>query len=179
MMKSKGLTLVYTGDGKGKTSAAIGLAVRAVGNGMKVGFFQFIKSKESVSGEQGALTKLGIEIEQLGIGFTWVKSHEEQRQALKNAWAYIKEKVLSDQYDLIVLDELNNALAIRDFPIDDVLPLSEVIQLIKVKPDKLHLVITGRGAKQEIIDVADLVSKIDSVKHYYDVGITAVKGIDF
>ncbi len=178
MKTKKGLTLIYTGDGKGKTSSAIGLAVRAAGNNMKVGFFQFIKAKEGFSGEQEALEKLGVEIEQLGIGFTWTKTIEKQREVLKNAWKFAKEKVMSGQYDLIVLDELNCALAINNFAIDDILPLSEVIELIETKPDNLHLVITGRGAKQELIDIADLVSEINPIKHYYNKGITAVKGID-
>ncbi len=178
MNTGKGLTLIFTGDGKGKTSAAIGLAVRAAGNNMKVGFFQFIKSEESFSGEYKSLEKLGIEIKQLGIGFTWQKSVEEQREALKAAWIFVKQRVMSGQYDLIVLDELNYALATTDFDIDDILPLSEVIELIKRKPENLHLAITGRGAKQELISIADLVSEINPVKHYYNTGVTAVKGID-
>lgn len=176
--KNKGLTLVYTGEGKGKTTSAIGLAVRAAGRDMNVGFFQFIKANKRVFGEQESLSKLGVDIKQLGIGFTWIKTPEEHREALKNAWEFVKERVMSDEYDLIVLDELNNALAINNFPIDDVLPLAEVIELIKNKPAKLHLVITGREAKQEIIDLADLVSEIKPVKHYYEKGIPAVKGIE-
>lgn len=178
MNNKKGLTLIYTGDGKGKTSAAIGLAVRAAGNNMKIGFYQFIKSKESFSGEQKVLEELGIEISQLGLGFTWQKSVEEQRLALKNAWIFVKDRVMSGEYDLIVLDELNYALDIKEFPIDDLMPLSEVIELIEKKPDNLHLVITGRGAKHELINIADLVSEIIPIKHYYNTGLTAVKGID-
>lgn len=176
--KNKGLVLVYTGEGKGKTTSAIGLAVRAAGRDMKVGFFQFIKANKRVFGEQESLTKLGVDIKQLGIGFTWKKTPEEQREALKNAWEFVKERVMSNEYDVIVLDELNNALAITNFPIDDVLPLNEVIELIKNKPERLHLVITGRGAKEEIIELADLVSEIKPVKHYYEKGIPAVKGIE-
>ena len=175
----EGLTIMYTGDGKGKTTAAIGLAVRAAGHGLKVGMFQFIKSNNRTYGEQLSLEKLGIEIVQMGIGFTWTKTPEEHREALKNAWSLVKEKVVSDQYDLIVLDELNNALAIKEFPIEDVLSLSEVIELIKTKPEKLHLVITGRSAKPELIELSDLVSEIKPIKHYYDEGIPAVLGIEY
>ncbi|RUL50802.1 cob(I)yrinic acid a,c-diamide adenosyltransferase [Lysinibacillus antri] len=177
--KQKGLTLVYTGNGKGKTTSSIGLVVRAVGRGLNAKIFQFIKSPERTYGEQIALKKLGVEMVQLGIGFTWTKTPEEHREALRKAWPIVKEAVMSGEYDLVVLDELNNALAISTFPIDDVLPLNEVTDLIQNKPAHVHLVITGRDAKQEIKDVADLVSVIDVEKHYYDEGVPAVKGIEF
>ncbi|TSI11797.1 cob(I)yrinic acid a,c-diamide adenosyltransferase [Lysinibacillus sp. BW-2-10] len=177
--KQKGLTLVYTGNGKGKTTSSIGLVVRAVGRGLNAKIFQFIKSPERTYGEQIVLKKLGVEMVQLGIGFTWTKTPEEHREALRKAWPIAKEAVMSGEYDLVVLDELNNALAISTFPIDDVLPLEEVTDLIQNKPAHVHLVITGRDAKQEIKDVADLVSVIDVEKHYYDEGVPAVKGIEF
>lgn len=178
-MNKKGRTLVYTGDGKGKTTAAIGLALRAVGRGLNVKIFQFIKSPERTYGEQIALKKLGVEIEQLGVGFTWTKTPEAHRDALRKGWPKAKEAVMSGNYDLVILDELNNALAIETFPIDDVLPLQEVIALIKEKPSHVHLVITGRGAKEEIREHADLVSIIHQEKHYYEDGVTAIKGIEF
>lgn len=177
--RKKGLTLVYTGDGKGKTTSAIGLAVRATGRGMKVKILQFIKSPERTYGEKIVLDKLGVEMVQLGIGFTWTKTPEEHREALKKAWPLAKETIMSGGYDVVILDELNNALAIDTFPIDDVLPLSEVIDVIKNKPSHVHLVITGRHAKDEIKEVADLVSVIDVEKHYYNDGVPAVKGIEF
>lgn len=177
--EKEGLTLVYTGDGKGKTTAAVGLVVRAAGRGFKTGIFQFIKSNEHTYGEKIILEKLGIEMVPMGIGFTWTKTPEEQREALKKAWELVKEKVMSEEYDLIVLDELNNALAIESFPINDVLPLNEVIDLIKTKPKALHLVITGRSAKPEIVEAADLVSEVQPIKHYYNEGIPAVYGIEY
>lgn len=177
--KKKGLTLVYTGHGKGKTTAALGLTVRAVGRGLRVKIFQFIKSPERSYGEQIALSKLGVEMEQLGRGFTWTKTPEEHREALKTGWIKAKEAVMSGEYDLVILDELNNALAIDTFPIDDVLPLNEVVELLKNKPQHLHLVITGRDAKHEVREIADLVSVVEVEKHYYDEGIPAVKGIEF
>lgn len=176
--KRKGLTLVYTGNGKGKTTAAVGLAVRAVGRGMNVKMLQFIKSPRRSYGEKSSLEKLGVEMVQLGIGFTWLKTPEEHRQALKKAWPIAKDTVMSGEYDLVILDELNNALAIDTFPIDDVLPLHEVVDMIKNKPEHVHLVITGRDAKQEIRDIADLVSVVQEEKHYYNEGINAVKGIE-
>ncbi|CAM3641582.1 cob(I)yrinic acid a,c-diamide adenosyltransferase [Marinicrinis lubricantis] len=177
--KDRGLFLVYTGDGKGKTTAALGLAVRALGRGLKVLILQFIKSPERSYGERKVLRELGVEIQQLGIGFTWTKTPEEHREALKNAWALTKEKVMQGGYDLVILDELNNALAIERFKVDDVLPLHEVLELIEKRPTGMHLVMTGRSAKPEIIECADLVTVMEPVKHYYEEGVKAVKGIEF
>lgn len=176
--KKRGLVLVYTGDGKGKTTAAIGLAVRAIGRGMRVLMIQFIKSPGRTYGEKIVFERLGIDMFQMGIGFTWTKTPEEHREALQRAWAFTKEKVASEYYDVVILDELNNALAIESFPIDDVLPLQEVLEWIKTRPEGIHLVITGRNAKPEIIDAADLVSEVNPVKHYYDQGVPAVMGIE-
>ncbi len=175
---NKGLILVYTGSGKGKTSAAIGLAVRAAGYDKRVGFFQFIKSADSYSGEISSLKRLGVEVKQLGIGFTWEKTVEEQRASLAQAWEFAKERILSGEYDLIVLDELNYALAITGFAIDDVLPLEEVVKILKARPKNLHIVITGRGLQEELMGIADLVSEIEMIKHYYKNGLIAVEGID-
>lgn len=177
--KQRGLILVYTGDGKGKTTAALGLAVRATGRGKRVLMIQFIKSPDRTYGEKILFDKIGIETHQKGIGFTWLKTPEEHREALKSAWAFTKEKVMSGAYDVVILDELNNALAINSFPIDDVLPLHEVLELIEGRPYGMHMVITGRNAQQAIIDRADLVTEMNPVKHYYDEGIPAVLGIEF
>ncbi|WP_096186897.1 cob(I)yrinic acid a,c-diamide adenosyltransferase [Evansella halocellulosilytica] len=177
--KQRGLTFVYTGDGKGKTTSAIGLALRAIGRGLNVKIYQFIKSPERTYGEKIAMKKLGIDIIQLGIGFTWTKTPEEHRDALKKGWPLAREAVMSGEYELVILDELNNALAINQFPIDDVLPLQEVVDLIKNKPPHVHLVITGRDANEKIKELADLVSVIEPEKHYYDEGIPAVKGIEY
>lgn len=177
--KQRGLVLVYTGNGKGKTTAAIGLAVRAAGRGKRVLVIQFIKSPNRTYGENITFDKIGIEMYQTGIGFTWTKTPEEHRVALKKAWAFTKEKVSSGSYDVVILDELNNALAISKFPVDDVLPLEEVIDFIQTRPEGMHLIITGRDAKEEIIDCSDLVTEMKEVKHYYKEGIQAVKGIEF
>jgi cob(I)alamin adenosyltransferase len=176
---SKGLTLIYTGDGKGKTTAALGLAVRATGRGQRVLVIQFIKSPDRITGEKIMFEKIGIEMHQVGIGFTWTKTPEEHRVALRKAWAFTKAKINSGAYDLVILDELNNALAISTFPVDDVLPLWEVVEMIKTRPRHMHLVITGRSAKKELIEAADLVTEMKEIKHYYQDGIPAVKGIEF
>lgn len=178
-MANKGLFLIYTGDGKGKTTASIGVTLRAIGRGMNVKYLQFIKSPERTYGEALALRKLGVEMEQLGIGFTWTKTPEEHREALQKAWAKAKEALSNPDIDLLVLDELNNALSISTFPIEDVLPLSEVIEAIQMRPAHMHLVVTGRSAAKELIELADLVSSIEPTKHYYERGIPAVKGLEF
>lgn len=178
-MERKGLFLIYTGEGKGKTTASLGVTLRAVGRGLKVRYIQFIKSKERTYGEALALKKLGVEMEQLGIGFTWTKTPDEHRVALKQAWAIAKEALNNPNIDLLVLDELNNALAIAKFPIDDVLPLHEVIEAIENRPSHMHLVVTGREAAKELIELADLVSTVEATKHYYERGVPAVKGLEF
>lgn len=175
----KGYTLVYTGDGKGKTTAAIGLAVRAVGRGYKVLMLQFIKSPQRTYGEQIALRKIGVELRQLGVGFTWTKTPEEHREALRKAWEMAKEETINGDWDVVILDEINNALAIERFPIDDVLPLAEVVELIVRRPQHRHMVLTGRNAKPEIIEKADLVSEVQVVKHYYQEGVSAVLGLEY
>ncbi|MEK5232354.1 cob(I)yrinic acid a,c-diamide adenosyltransferase [Lysinibacillus sp. FSL K6-0232] len=178
-MAKKGLLLVYTGEGKGKTTASLGVTLRAVGRGLHVRYMQFIKSPERTYGEQIALRKLGVDMEQMGIGFTWTKTPEEHRTALAKAWQKTKEALQDDSIDLLVLDELNNALAITRFPIADVLPLAEVLEAIKQRPSTMHLVVTGRSAHPALLELADLVSTIDATKHYYDEGIPAVKGLEF
>ena len=178
-MARQGLFLLYTGDGKGKTTASLGVTLRAIGRGLSVTYLQFIKNPDRTYGEKLALAKLGVEMKQMGIGFTWTKTPEEHREELKKAWALTKEKLQDDTIDVLVLDELNNALAIDRFPIDDVLPLEEVVEAIRNRPKTMHLVVTGRSAKQPLIDLADLVSTIEPTKHYYDEGIPAVKGLEF
>ncbi|WP_273127440.1 cob(I)yrinic acid a,c-diamide adenosyltransferase [Metabacillus sp. HB246100] len=177
--KERGLTLVYTGEGKGKTTAAIGLTVRAIGQGLTVRVLQFIKSPARTYGEKVTLAKLGVKMDQLGEGFTWTKTPDIHRKALQSAWKTAKETILSGEYDVVILDELNNALAIESFPIQDVLPIEEVLEVIQNRPQHVHLVITGRHAKDEIKELADLISVVDVEKHYYDEGIPAVKGIEF
>ncbi|MNB75703.1 Cob(I)yrinic acid a,c-diamide adenosyltransferase [compost metagenome] len=175
----KGYTLVYTGEGKGKTTAAIGLAVRAAGQGYKVLILQFIKSSGRICGEHIALQKLGVDIRPLGAGFTWTGSPEIHRTALKEAWMTARDEVMGGAWDVIVLDEINNALAISRFPVDDVLPLAGVLELITNKPSHVHLVLTGREARPEVMDAADLVTLMQPLKHYYAEGVPAIRGIEF
>jgi cob(I)alamin adenosyltransferase len=176
--KQRGLVLVYTGDGKGKTTAALGLALRSLGRGKRVLIVQFIKSPERTTGEKIMFQKIGIDMYQTGIGFTWTQTPEEHREALRKAWEFTKEKTRNAAYDLVILDEINNALAIESFDIQDVLPLQEVLNWIQERPYGMHLVLTGRSAKEEIINISDLVTEMNPIKHYYDQGIPAVVGIE-
>lgn len=171
----KGLVIVNTGDGKGKTTAALGVLFRAWGRGMKVRMFQFIKNTGSNYGEQRAAQKIGIPVIALGDGFTWLSKDLEQSGALAaQQWENCKEALLAGGDDLIVLDEMTYALQYGWVSTE------EVIETLKQRPSMLHVIITGRGAPQELIDYADLVTEMREVKHpYKDQGIKAQPGIEF
>lgn len=178
-MEERGQILVYTGEGKGKTTASLGIALRAVGQGKSVVVIQFIKSPERTVGERAVLEKIGVNIHPLGIGFTWTKTPEEHRAALKEAWTFAKEMLNNSNVDVLILDELNNALGISRFSIEDIVPIHEVLQALNTRNRNQHVIITGRGAKKEIIDIADLVTEMTEVKHYYKNDVAAVVGIDY
>ncbi len=177
MAERRGLIIVYTGDGKGKTTAALGMAVRAAGYRMRTLMLQFIKG-EWKPGELKGAERLAPEFElrQMGIGFVTYKPKrpfEEHKEAAEVAWVKSKEEILSDQYDIVILDEINNALRFG------LLPVAEVVAFLKEKPPRLHLVLTGRGAPPELIEAADVVTEMRMIKHPYDQGVPAQKGIDF
>lgn len=177
--RERGLLLVYTGNGKGKTTAALGLALRAIGQGFRVCMVQFIKGSWR-SGELKAAQWLpNFEIIRTGIGFTWTKTPEEHRAALRKGWAVAREKVSSGVYDLVILDEINNALSIDTFPIHDVLPLGDVIETLRSRPRHVHVLMTGRDAHPRIVEMADLVTTMELTKHPYDQGQKALRGIEF
>lgn len=172
-----GLILVNTGDGKGKTTAALGMALRAWGQGMKVLVLQFIKGGWKY-GELKATEKLGpdFEMRQMGEGFIkgpGDQSLEEHRQAAAEALEAAKTEISSGKYDLIILDEILYAIHYGLVALDDAL------ELMAKKPDRLHLVLTGRNAPPEIIEQADLVTEMKEIKHHYNKGIPAQKGIEF
>jgi cob(I)alamin adenosyltransferase len=176
----QGLTLIFTGDGKGKTTAAVGLTVRAAGNGMKVFFLQFIKGQWK-SGEREILRGLpGVDLEVTGRGFTIEGLRnpkiplEDHAAAAAHGWQVAQQIVSEGQYDVVVLDEILGAISAG------LIPLAEVVALVRTgKPSTLHLVLTGRGAPPELVDVADLVSEIQPVKHPFQRGIKAQRGIEF
>ncbi|HHU86161.1 MAG: cob(I)yrinic acid a,c-diamide adenosyltransferase [Pelotomaculaceae bacterium] len=175
--KRKGLILVNTGNGKGKTTAALGMALRAWGQGMKVLILQFIKGGWKY-GELKAARKLApdFEIRQMGEGF--IKGEDdsslgEHRHAARQALETARKEIASDRYDLIILDEVLYAIYYGLIKLDDVL------ELLGQKPEKLHLVLTGRNAPPQIIERADLVTEMREVKHPFTQGIAAQKGIEY
>lgn len=193
-MTQKGLTVVITGNGKGKTTSALGLALRATGQGFKVLMLQFLKTSRAY-GEIKAVEKLVplMEIIQMGKECTHLDDPdkcyqcpacnfdchvslpnpaEEDRQAALKALALAEEKIKSDQYGMIILDEINYAIDYK------LIPLEAVLKLIKEKPTRLHLVLTGRNARPELVREADLVTEMLDIKHPFQQGITSIKGID-
>ena len=173
--REKGLLMVHTGKGKGKTTAAMGLAMRAIGNGMKVGIVQFVKGKWE-TGERQVLEAFPdqIEIRVMGEGFSW-DSQDRQRDiaAARAAWEMAKEMIADPSFGLVVLDELNIPLRY------DHLDIHEVVAGLLAKREGLHVVVTGRNAKEELIAAADMVTDMTMVKHHFRDDVKAQKGIEF
>ena len=172
--KKKGLIIVNTGNGKGKTTAGLGVALRACGYGMKVTMLQFFKGKWKY-GELRSAPKLGtFEIRPLGQGFTWEsKDIEVDKRMVREAWQVASAEILSGKYDLVILDEINYAISYGFLPVED------VVEFLKNKPPMLHVILTGRNAKPEVIEIADMVTEMNEIKHPFNEGIVAQKGIEF
>ena len=170
----KGLLIVHTGKGKGKSTAAFGLVLRMTGYGKKSGVVQFIKGVWH-SGERDALEKLGlVDWHSMGEGFTWeTQDKERDIAACRKAWEKAKELMADPEISLVVLDELNIALRY------DYLPLDEVIETLANRRESLHVAVTGRNAKPELIEAADLVTEMALVKHHFAAGVKAQEGIEF
>jgi cob(I)alamin adenosyltransferase len=172
--KRKALVIVYTGNGKGKTTAALGMLLRAWGRGMKVCMLSFIKEETANFGEERAARKLDIELIPLGGGFTWLSKDIEQDKALaRRCWDLCKKKIASGDYDIVVLDEITYPITYGWVDVDD------VIATLRDRPPNLHIVITGREAHEKLIEVADLVTEMKEVKHPFTSGIKAQPGVDF
>lgn len=172
--KRRGLLIVHTGDGKGKTTAALGLLLRATGRGMSVGMFQFIKSAATRYGEHVAAERLGVSIVPLGDGFTWLTENIAHDRALaEHGWAVVREALAAGTYDVLILDELTYCLTFGW------LDEAAVIAALEARAAGTHVVITGRVASPALIQAADLVTEMTLVKHpYRDQGIAAQPGIE-
>jgi cob(I)alamin adenosyltransferase len=177
--KPRGLILVFTGDGKGKTTAAMGTALRMVGHGKRIGMVQFLKqgagNGERGTGEIKAVKKFGSQFNvwSFGGGFTWSTSREENAKAVQKAWKKCCALLEDSKYSLVVLDEIHIALKYK------FLKVAEVIKALKKRPAAQHVILTGRGASRELIKVADLVTEMKCVKHPFKRGILAQPGIEF
>ena len=172
--KRKGLIIVNTGDGKGKSTASFGLALRAAGNKMNVFIMQFMKGPWK-SGERKALQELAdyVEYEAMGDGFTWdTENTEQDKKTARAAFKIAKEKLMSGKYQMVILDEINYVLDYKFFPLD------EFLETLRNRPKDVHVVCTGRNANEKLIEMADLVTEMRLVKHpFEEQGIPAQKGI--
>ena len=174
MKLNKGYVQVYTGDGKGKTTACIGLAVRALSRGLSVCLIRFLKGNDE-SGECEFLRKSSpnITIINTGLGdFITTAPKKEEINEAKRGLNEAGKAINSNKYDLVILEEINVAIDLN------LIKLDELVKIIKNKPENVEIVLTGRGAKKEIIDVADLVTEMKKIKHYYDKGVSARRGIE-
>jgi len=173
-VRAPSLVLVNTGDGKGKSTAAFGTAMRAVARGWRVAVIQFLKSGEWSVGEEKVGRQIGIDWWALGDGFTWDSEDMEESEAIaREAWSVAKEKISSGEYDMIILDEVT-------YPINwGWVDLDEVVAIIRDKPEKVNLILTGRDAPEALIELADTVTEMRKVKHAYDRGVMARRGIDY
>ncbi len=173
--KEKGLIIVYTGSGKGKSTAAFGMCLRAIHHGLKVGVVQFVKGPIP-SGETEVFKSFGdaVEWHRMGEGFSWITQDQDlDRQAAAKAWEKSKELMARPDIGMVVLDEINVAIRLEQLSLD------EVLEALQTKREMLHVVLTGRSAKPELTEMADLVTEMKMVKHPYRAGIKAQKGVEF
>lgn len=170
----KGLLLVHTGPGKGKTTAALGIVFRALGRGMKCGVVQFLKGKWETGERKFAATIPQLEFHTMGLGFTWESDDlDRDKLAAKLAWEKSKEMIQSGEYRIVVLDEITYAFHYGWLEPD------EILKCLQERPENVHVIVTGRNCPEELRDLADLVSHIESRKHPFQKGIPAQIGIDY
>lgn len=169
----RGILMVFTGNGKGKTTAAFGTASRAVGHKKRVGVIQFIKG-EWLNGERNLLEPHGVEFQVMATGFTWdTQNRETDTEACLQVWQHGKRMLQDQTLDLVVLDELTYMISF------DYLPLEEVIEVFKNRPSHQSVIVTGRGCHRDLLEMADTVTEMRPVKHAFDAGIQAQQGIDW
>ncbi len=169
-----GVLLILTGNGKGKSSSAFGMVARALGHGLKVGVVQFIKNRTD-TGEEGFFSKLpGVEWHVMGDGFTWdTQNREQDTKTAQAAWAMARRMLQDASFDLVVLDELTYTLQYGYLDAD------VIVRDLQSRPEMQHVVITGRGAQAALIDIADTVTEMRPIKHAYEAGIRAQKGVEW
>jgi cob(I)alamin adenosyltransferase len=175
--KPRGLILVITGNGKGKTTSALGMALRACGHGLRTCIIQFMKG-DLYAGEWDAVKQLeGVELSATGKGFCGIQGNlypfEEHRANAQEAIRLVKEKIASGRFDIVIMDEINNALHLK------LVDLDQVLDILRSKPPLLHLVLTGRDAHPQVVDLADTVSEVREIKHAYRKDIEPQPGIDY
>ncbi|WP_219953325.1 cob(I)yrinic acid a,c-diamide adenosyltransferase [Dickeya zeae] len=169
----RGILMVFTGNGKGKTTAAFGTVTRAVGHGLKAGVIQFIKG-EWPNGEKNLLQQHGVEFQVMATGFTWdTQNRQTDTEAAQRVWQHGLRMLADDSLDLVVLDELTYMLSY------DYLPLNDVIIALQQRPAHQSVIITGRGCHRDLLEMADTVTEMRPVKHAFDAGIQAQQGIDW
>ncbi|MBO0779919.1 MAG: cob(I)yrinic acid a,c-diamide adenosyltransferase [Ktedonobacteraceae bacterium] len=169
-----GLVIVNTGNGKGKTSAALGMLMRSWGQGMRAVMLQFLKAQTGNWGEIKAARRMGVEIIPLGDGFTWESENLEHDRALAHqCWRLCREKIESGQYDVVIMDEITYPLQYGW------LDLEEVLAVLRARRLEMHVILTGRDAPEGLIECADLVTEMREIKHPFERGIMAQKGIEF
>ncbi|WP_312315176.1 cob(I)yrinic acid a,c-diamide adenosyltransferase [Atlantibacter sp.] len=171
--EERGLLMVFTGNGKGKTTAAFGTVTRAVGHGKKAGVVQFIKGTWP-NGERNLLEPHGVEFQAMATGFTWeTQNRESDTAACLDAWQHAERMLRDSSLDLVVLDELTYMVAY------DYLPLEVVVNTLQGRPEHQTVIITGRGCHRDLLEMADTVSELRPVKHAFDAGVKAQMGIDY
>ncbi len=172
--RRQGIAVVYTGNGKGKTSSALGVLMRSWGRDMRVVMLQYIKQTTANFGENRAARKMDVEMIPLGGGFTWLSKDIEKDKALaREGWELSKQKLADPQYDVVILDEITYILTYGWVPTD------EVIAALKARPPHMHVILTGRNAPEALVEYADLVTEMREIKHPYAKGIKAQPGLDF
>ncbi|WP_313482059.1 cob(I)yrinic acid a,c-diamide adenosyltransferase [Atlantibacter hermannii] len=171
--EERGILMVFTGNGKGKTTAAFGTVTRAVGHGKKAGVVQFIKGTWP-NGERNLLEPHGVEFQTMATGFTWeTQNRESDTAACLAAWQHAERMLRDPALDLVVLDELTYMVAY------DYLPLETVLAALTARPEQQTVIITGRGCHRDLLEIADTVSELRPVKHAFDAGVKAQMGIDY
>ena len=169
----RGIVMVFTGNGKGKTTAAFGTVTRAVGHGLKAGVIQFIKG-EWPNGEKNLLQQHGVEFQVMATGFTWeTQNRQTDTDAARGVWQHGLRMLADNSLDLVVLDELTYMISY------DYLPLDDVITALQQRPAHQSVIITGRGCHRDVLELADTVTEMRPVKHAFDAGIQAQQGIDW